>query len=72
MIHFDTEHASASKAHISTEALAIALSCSPGTIRKRHSTTGSYFGVRPSKLPNRRLLWPANSVDLLLTARGQA
>ncbi|MGS0974102.1 hypothetical protein [Burkholderia glumae] len=28
------------------------------TVRKRYSQTGSYFGVRPVKLANRRLKWP--------------
>lgn len=68
MIDTATVHPSRSKTHISTETFAIALSCSPATIRKRYSTTGTYFGVRPQKLPNRRLLWPYNAVDLLLTA----
>jgi len=31
----------------------------PQTVRKRYSQTGSYFGVRPQKLPNGRLLWPS-------------
>ncbi|ATE58981.1 hypothetical protein [Thauera sinica] len=29
------------------------------SVRKRYCQTGSYFGVRPVKLANRRLLWPA-------------
>lgn len=31
----------------------------PRSIRQRVSDTGSYYGVRPQKLANRRLLWPA-------------
>lgn len=31
----------------------------PRSIRQRLSDTGSYFGLRPKKLANRRLLWPA-------------
>lgn len=30
----------------------------PNTIRTRYCRTGSYFGVRPVKLSNGRLLWP--------------
>lgn len=30
----------------------------PQTVRKRYSQSGSYFGVRPTKLPNGRLSWP--------------
>lgn len=29
------------------------------SVRKRYSQTGSYFGIRPLKLANRRLRWPA-------------
>ena len=34
----------------------------PQTVRKRYSLTGSYHGVRPLRLPNRRLLWPDNTI----------
>lgn len=30
----------------------------PQSVRKRYCLTGSYFGVRPVKQPNGRLLWP--------------
>lgn len=30
---------------------------------------GDYFGLRPTKLPNGRLLWPENSVELLTGGR---
>lgn len=48
-----------------TDELAAELGMSAQSIRKRYSQTGSYFGVRPVKLPNRRLLWPADAVDQL-------
>jgi hypothetical protein len=32
------------------------------TVRKRFCLTGSYFGVRPKKLANNRLAWPAVQV----------
>lgn len=31
----------------------------PQTVRKRYSKTGGYFGIKPRKLPNGRLDWPA-------------
>jgi len=31
----------------------------PESVRVRLSTTGHYFGVRPLRCANRRLLWPA-------------
>ena len=40
----------------------------PQTIRKRYSQTGSYYGIRPVKLPNGRLLWPTDAI-LTLTGR---
>jgi hypothetical protein len=30
----------------------------PQSVRKRLALTGSYHGVRPRKLKNRRLAWP--------------
>ncbi|MFM0645284.1 hypothetical protein PQR14_13220 [Paraburkholderia bryophila] len=30
----------------------------PQSVRKRFAATGSYHGVRPRKLKNRRLAWP--------------
>lgn len=38
------------------------------SVRKRYSKTGSYHGVRPLRLPNRRLLWPDNAVESLFAA----
>ena len=51
--------------HKSTEDLAQSLKITPGTIRTRLCRTGSYFGLRPLKLPNGRLLWPGDAVELL-------
>jgi hypothetical protein len=48
-----------------TEELALGITILPQSIRKRLSQTGSYFGLRPKKLPNGRLLWPENSIDVL-------
>lgn len=51
---------------LTTGELAAELGIGPQSIRKRYSQTGSYFGLRPVKLPNRRLLWPANPLEKLL------
>lgn len=51
---------------ITTEELATALAIRPQTLRKRYCQTGSYFGLRPSKLPNGQLRWPADSVEVLV------
>ncbi|MEX3784903.1 hypothetical protein [Paraburkholderia sp. BR14374] len=44
-----------------TEDFAAQLGLLPQSIRKRYCQTGSYFGVRPVKLANGRLLWPADA-----------
>jgi hypothetical protein len=52
--------------HVSTDELAAILAVDPQSIRKRYSQTGSYHGVRPTKLPSRRLLWPIVAIKQLL------
>jgi hypothetical protein len=44
----------------------------PHTLRVSCSQNGHYLGVRPVKLPNRRLLWPADQVDALVTGQRDA
>lgn len=51
---------------LSTEEFAAQLTLRPQSIRKRYCQTGAYFGVRPVKLPNGRLMWPADSVEQLM------
>lgn len=48
-----------------TEALAVGLGIKAQSIRARVCRTGSYFGLRPTKLPNGRLLWPADAIQRL-------
>lgn len=43
---------------LTTEQLAEIFGVQPGTIRRGHSVDGHYMGLKPTKLPNRRLLWP--------------
>jgi hypothetical protein len=50
---------------ISTEELAESLALRPHSIRKRYYQTGAYFCLHPVKLPNGRLMWPADSVSQL-------
>jgi hypothetical protein len=54
-----------------TEALADRLGIKPQSLRARVCRTGSYFGLRPLKLPNGRLLWPADSVERLKHAANE-
>ena len=57
---------------LSTESLAKAIDGKPGSIRVRLCETGSYYGIKPRKLPSGRLLWPADSVERLLGAAEDA
>lgn len=50
----------------STEDLAQVFDVEPASIRSALSRRGHYMGLRPVKLPNRRLAWPANDVVRLL------
>ncbi len=56
---------------ITTEDLANGLGGKPGSIRVRLCETGSYYGIKPHKLPNGRLLWPADSVQQLIEKGAQ-
>lgn len=53
--------------HLTTEELATALNVQPQTIYKHYSKFNHYFGVIPNKLPNRRLAWPPNAVEQILS-----
>lgn len=50
---------------LTTAELAIELAMEAQSIRKRLSQTGSYFGLRPVKLPNGKLRWPADAIERL-------
>lgn len=54
-----------------TEQLATALGIKASSIRTRLCKTGSYFGLKPRKLPNGRLLWPANALEQLTQEAGE-
>jgi hypothetical protein len=48
---------------ISTEQFGALNRVKAQSVRARVSNTGSYFGVKPRKLANNRLLWPALTVE---------
>lgn len=54
------------KFRLTTEEFAEQYLVNPQTVRKRLSRFGSYFGVTPLRLPNRRLLWPTDSLTAAL------
>ena len=51
---------------LSTEQAAAALHIKPQTLRAALCRDGHYFGIRPLKLPNRMLAWPAEGIESLL------
>lgn len=50
---------------ITTEQLAGQLHLKPQSLRAALCRDGHYFGVRPRKLPNGRLLWPDDAFHKL-------
>jgi hypothetical protein len=56
--------------HTTTEALAAGLGIKPQTLRAALCRDGHYYGIKPAKLPNGRLLWPADAIERLTS--GQA
>lgn len=50
----------------STDVFAQKMHSKPSSIRVRLCNTGSYYGIKPYKLPNGRLLWPADAVQQLI------
>lgn len=51
---------------LTTEDLAIELCVKPQTIRASLCRSGHYMGMRPLKLPNRRLLWESEKLQSIL------
>lgn len=51
---------------ISTRELAGQAGVTPEGIRVQLCRAGHYYGLRPQRLPNGRLLWPSDSLDRLL------
>ncbi|MFV8603973.1 hypothetical protein ACNRDG_06590 [Ralstonia pseudosolanacearum] len=56
----------ANRDHLSTDEFAAVLGVEPQSVRKRHSVDGHYQGIRPTKLPNRQLLWSTEEVRQVL------
>lgn len=53
------------KQAIQTAALAKSIGYKPASIRTAVWRHGHFNGIKPVKLPNGRLLWPADSVERL-------
>jgi hypothetical protein len=57
--------AALNRRHVSTDEFADRVLVLPETILKCHSRTGQYAGIRPVRLPNRRLAWPVDEIERL-------
>jgi hypothetical protein len=53
---------------LSTREIADFMQVTAEGIRVQLCRTGSYYGLTPARLPNNRLLWPADSLERLLAA----
>ncbi|CAJ9622558.1 putative flavin-containing monooxygenase [Burkholderia pseudomallei] len=51
---------------LTTNRLAQRLGLQPDTLRVALCRRGSYFGVKPTKLPNGRLVWPHDTVERIV------
>jgi hypothetical protein len=56
---------------MTTEQLAAKLGLRPHTLRTAYCLKGGYYGVKPTKLPNRHLAWPDDSYERLLTQQAK-
>jgi hypothetical protein len=56
----------AERFRLTTEQFAAQHLVQPQTVRKMYAATGTYCGIAPLRLPNRRLLWPADSIARLV------
>lgn len=57
---------------LDTAEAAAVLRVKPQTLRRALCLQGHYFGMRPVKLPNGRLLWDAADLDRLTEGEGVA
>jgi len=54
--------------HISTDEFADRMMVLRQTVLKAYSRDGAYCGIRPIRLPNRRLAWPEDEIEKLFAA----
>ena len=59
-------HAPIHPTHVETDVAAAMLLVDPDTLRKSHSQKGAYCGIRPVRLPSRKLAWPLVEIERLL------
>lgn len=52
-----------------TKEIALMLRVESQTIRRSLCINGHYLGLKPLKLPNKRLLWPYSEAQAILSTR---
>jgi hypothetical protein len=55
---------------VDTDVAADMLLVGSQTLRKSHSQKGNYAGIRPVRLPSRKLAWPLAEIEKLLNLNG--
>lgn len=58
-------HAPYQHTHVGTDVFAEVLFVEAKTVLKSHSLNGHYVGIRPVRLPNRKLAWPIAEIRKL-------
>ncbi|BCF87063.1 hypothetical protein [Paraburkholderia largidicola] len=56
--------------HVDTVVAASMLLVDSKTLLKSHSQKGNYSGIRPVRLPSRKLAWPLADIEKLLNIDG--
>jgi hypothetical protein len=51
--------------HVSTDEFAARMLVLRQTVLKAYNRDGAYCGIRPVRLPNRRLAWPEGEIEKL-------
>lgn len=65
-------HAPVQRTHVSTEEAASLLLVDAKTLLKSHSLRQQYGGIRPVRLPSRKLAWPLAEIEKLLNGASAA
>lgn len=57
--------------HVDTDVAAHMLLVDSKTLHKSHSKKGTYAGIRPVRLPSRKLAWPLDEIQALLSGEAK-
>ena len=57
------QESTTNKKYVPTAKLAQTFGVKPDTVRRNLCTKGHFMGLKPIKLPNNRLLWPATTPE---------